>query len=105
MYIFKQDVFQIGGNTSEGILMQASSDKKRVEIRQYFERHGFEDVEFSDLAAFCDFLVKKYFKDDRKVFFRAQSNSRNYLAYSTSPYKGHENEVFVIGEFVDDSYL
>lgn len=99
MYIFTQTVHQIGGGTSEGVLMRATSDKKRIEIRQYFERHGFEDIEFARPKDFCDFLAKKYYKDGRQVFFMEQPNSHDYFVYSTWPaeFKGYENEIGLMG--------
>lgn len=100
MYIFTQPVFQIGGNTSEGTLMIPSEGSKtKIQIRQYFERTGWEDVEFHDLARFCTFLEEKFFRDDRKVFFSEQPHTKNFLCYSTSPHIGYEHEVFLCGTF------
>lgn len=96
MYIFKTEVFQLGGGTGDGTLMQLD---KKLDIRQYFQTSGWEAVEFADAKAFCDFLASKWFNDGRKVFFKEESNSRNLTVYSTSPYKGYENEIFTVGIF------
>jgi len=95
-YVFEQAVFQSGGKTSDGTLMISG---KTLMIRQCFERHNWEDIVFSNLRAFCVFLETNYHKDGRKVFFKEQSGSVNFLAYSSSPHKGYKSEIFLIGIF------
>lgn len=97
MLIFTQTVHQIGGGTSEGVLMRSTSDKKRIEIRQYFERNGFEDIEFARPKDFCEFLESMFYNDGRQIFFMEQPNSRNYLVYSSYPFAGYEREIGLMG--------
>ena len=98
MYIFTQPVFQIGGKTSEGTLMQPSEGPKtRLEIKQDFARHGWSDVEFACPKAFCEFLEKKHYKDGRTVFFKGRADSQGLDVYSTSPHADFEKEIFMIG--------
>lgn len=101
LYRFTQTVFQAGGETSEGTLMKPSDSGVRAkpQIRQYSQRHGFEDVEFSDPADFCRYLEEVYYKDTRKVFYMERADSKRYLVYSTSPYDDKDKELFTLGEF------
>lgn len=71
---------------------------KSIEIRQYFERNGFEDIEFARPKDFCEFLEKDFYRDGRQVFFMEQPNSRDYLVYSSYPYAaGYEREIGLMG--------
>jgi len=103
MYIFSQPVFQSGGNTSDGTLMiiqDGSLKTSEPKIRQYFERHNMSDVEFSDLRAFCEYLETKFFKDGRTVFYEEDLTSYTLKVYCTSPCKGFEKEIFIVGTFL-----
>jgi len=96
MYTFSQPLSRI----ADGKLMVCTSDKKRIEIRQYFQRRGYEDVEFSDPTAFCKYLVDKLYRDGRKIFYKEDIGTYNLKVYSTSPYEVEKSEVFEIGEFI-----
>lgn len=97
MYTFEQTVYQIGGGTSEGTLMKPSEGKRKPEIRQYFARYGWEEVEFINPKDFCEYLAKNYFADGRLVFFEEQANSYDYIVKTTSPCIGFEGEIFSVG--------
>lgn len=96
MYAFEQTVYQIGGGTSEGTLMKPIEGKRKPEVRQYFERSGWTDVEFIKPRDFCDYLAKNYFEDGRQVFFE-ETNGHDYIVKTTSPHKGYEGEIFSVG--------
>ena len=101
IYRFTQTVFQIGGGTSEGTLMKpdGSGVRAKPQMRQYFQRHGFEDVEFSEPAAFCKYLEEKFYNDTRKVFYTERAGSTHYTVLSTSPFDAADREIFTLGEF------
>ena len=102
MYIFTTTIHQAGGASSDATLMYPSEGKRSdCSLRQYFQRHSMEDVEYHDLAAFCIYLEDYYFKDGRSVFYQEQSNSHNFIVYTSSPYEQHRKEIFTVGEFID----